>query len=133
MERLMTRVRSPNYPSISLGEAMVRVAQIFGEEHRHPTPREVVAKHMGYSGVNGASLSAISALLKYGLLEQEGDTYKVTDLAIALTHPQTPAEKAAAVQTAASKPALFAELLNQFKGRLPSDENLRAYLIRRGF
>jgi len=129
----MARVRSPNYPSMSLGDAVVKVAQIFGAEHRHPTPREVVAKHMGYSGVNGASLGAISALVKFGLLDQEGSDYRVSDLAIALTHPQSPEEKAGALNAAASKPALFAELLTQFKGKLPSDENLRAYLIRRGF
>jgi hypothetical protein len=52
---------------------------------------------------------------------------------VVIFHPHTPEEKASAIREAATAPALFAELLEYFKGGLPSDDNLRAYLVRRGF
>lgn len=129
----MARVRSPNYPAISLPDAIKRVAQVFAKEHQHLAPKDVVVKGMGYGGVNGASLGALSAALKYGLLERQGEDYRVTDLAVSILHPQSPQEKADAIRAAAMGPTLFSELLEYFKGQLPSDDNLRAYLVRRGF
>lgn len=131
----MARIRSPNYPAVSLAEALNRVAQVHMKERQHPAAKEVVLKGMGYSGVHGTSLGAFSAALKYGLLEQDGkgEDYRVSDRAVAILHPHTPEEKAQAIREAACAPALFAELLEHFKGDLPSDDNLRAYLVRRGF
>jgi hypothetical protein len=129
----MTRVRSPNYPQISLPDAITRVANIFSKEHQHPAPREVIVKDMGYNGIHGNSLGALSALSKYGLLERDGQDYRVSERAIAIIHPLDEESKAAALREAAQAPALFAEIFENFKGQLPSDENLRAYLIRKGF
>lgn len=131
----MARIRSPNYPAISLAEAINRIAQVHQKERQHPAVKEVILKGMGYGGVHGTSLGALSAALKYGLLEQEGkgDDYRVSDRAVAILHPHTPDEKAQAIRDAARAPALFSELLEHFKGDLPSDDNLRAYLVRRGF
>lgn len=129
----MARLRSPNYPAISLAEALARVKQVFEKEHRHWMPKDVLAKHMGYSGINGASLGAISAMQKYGLLEREADQYKVSDRSIAILHPRNEMEKSEAIMMAAREPALFADILNDFKGKPPSDDNLRSYLVRRNF
>jgi len=129
----MTRIRSPNYPQISLPDAISRVALIFSKEHQHPAPKEVMVKDMGYNGIHGNSLGALSALSKYGLLERDGQDYRVSERAIAIIHPLDEASKIAALRDAAQAPALYAEIFEQFKGQLPSDENLRAYLIRKGF
>ena len=83
----MARVRSPNYPQFGLDEAIKRIGPVFEKERQHPMPKEVLAKHLGYGGVNGASLGAISAMLKYGLVDQEGESYRVTDRALAILHP----------------------------------------------
>lgn len=132
-EKAMPRVRSPNYPAISLSEAIKRVAEVFAKEHRHLTPKEVVVKHMGYGGVNGASLGALSAARKYGLLDRDGDRYRVSDRMLGILHPNSLAEKAEMLASAARSPELFVEILDNFPGTPPSDENLRSYLIRRGF
>jgi hypothetical protein len=131
----MARIRSPNYPAISLAEAIKRIGQVHAKERQHFASRNVILKGMGYSGVNGVSLGVLSAVLKYGLLEQQGrgEDYRVTDRAVAILHPHDPAEKVAAINEAAKAPPLFAELLDHFKGDLPSDDNLRVYLVRRGF
>jgi len=131
----MARIRSPNYPAISLKEALERIAKVHERERQHPASKEVVIKGMGYSAIHGTSLGALSAALKFGLIEQEGrgQDYRVSDRALAILHPHSPEEKARALDEAARAPQLFTELLDHFKGDLPSDDNLRAYLVRRGF
>jgi len=130
------KVRSPNYPSLSLREAVAKVEAMYKKEYTNFTPREVAATRLGYGSLNGASASAISALLKYGLLEhgkgreQVRVTQRAVDIILTtLGHP----ERVAAIQAAAFAPALFAELRNQFGEKLPSDESLRLQLIKRGF
>jgi hypothetical protein len=130
----MSRVRSPNYPAISLPEAITRAKTIYDAEQHLAAPREVIAKHLGFGGLNGGSSRIISALTKYGLLEEvSGDKVKVSPLAMSILHHKTPAEKASAIKEAASKPPLFSEIASEWNGAQPSDANLRTYLIRRNF
>lgn len=130
---LEKRVRSPNYPALSLPDALERVQMIYRNQHTHAAPREVVVKSMGYTGINGASATAISALHKYGLLERAGDEVKISDRAMRYLHPNDPDERPTAIREAALEPVLFQELAEKFPGRLPNEEVLRNYLIRNGF
>lgn len=128
------RIRSPNYPAMSLPEAIERIEKIHLEERHLEAPREVMAKHLGYNSINGSSLKALSALLKYGLLEKTtGDRRRVTELALQILHPRTDTERAAAIKDAAFRPALFQDIAAEWPNGKPSDANLRAYLIRRNF
>jgi hypothetical protein len=130
----MARVRSPNYPAFGLPEAINRIRAIHAAEQHLAAPKEVIAKHLGYNGINGGSLKAISALLKYGLLEEaQADKFKVSPLAISILFPAKGEDREAAIREAALKPALFQEIYTEWEGGQPSDENLRAYLIRRQF
>jgi hypothetical protein len=130
----MARIRSPNYPGMSLPIAIERIAAIHQKEQHLEAPREVMAKHLGYNGINGSSLKALSALLKYGLLEKTaGDRRRVTDLALQILHPRDPTERSSAIRDAAFRPALFVEIAKEWPNGTPSDANLRAYLIRRNF
>jgi hypothetical protein len=117
----MARIRSPNYPAISLAEAIKRIDTVHAREHQHPTSREVLVKGMGYSGLHGTSLGALSAAIKFGLLAREGkgEDYRVTDRAVAILHPHNPAERTQAIREAAHSPQLFREMLEHFKGELP--------------
>jgi hypothetical protein len=130
----MPRIRSPNYPQLSLPEAINRAKLIHAAERHLAAPKEVIAKHLGYNGLNGASLVAISALGKYGLIEEvNGDKVKVSPLALSILYPKFPQEKNEAIEEAALKPVLFAEIHKEWEGHRPSEENLRSYLIRRNF
>src|ERR1700730_7329456 len=130
----MARIRSPNYPSMSLPEAISKIGIIHERERHLSAPREVMAKHLGYAGINGSSLKALSSLLKYGLLEKtENNQRRVTELALKILHPHNAEEKVEAIHDAASRPALFVEIAKQWPNGTPSDENLKAYLIRRNF
>lgn len=130
----MARVRSPNYPGISLPEAIGRIGNIHAKEQHLPASREVLAKHMGYNGINGASLKVLSALSKYGLLEEvNGDKMRVSSLAMSILYPANEAEKARSILDAAFRPPLFAEMREEWGGASPSDANMRSYLVRRNF
>jgi hypothetical protein len=127
------RTRSPNYPSLSLREAIEKVAILYQNQHTHSAPREVAVKSMGYGSLNGSSATAISALHKYGLLDRIGDEVKISDRAMQILHPTQPSEKALALKEAADSPELFRELAEKFPGHPPADEVLRNYLVRRSF
>jgi hypothetical protein len=130
----MARIRSPNYPQISLAEAIRRIEQIRSKEGRNPASRDVLSKLLGFGGVNGASIGVLSAVSKYGLLEDAGNKeLKVSDLADSILFPHTPDEKTDALREAAVRPLLFAEIGEKWPNHPPSDENLRSYLMRRGF
>ena len=130
----MARTRSPNYPTISLPDAIERVRKVYNKEHLHKADPEVVCKAMGYTGVNGASLGVLSALKKYLLLEEVGKELKVSAVALSiLVDPQNSTERQEAIRSAAAAPALFATLFDEFGDSLPSDENLRAFLLKRNF
>lgn len=132
----MTVVRSPNYPAISLADAVTRVSAIFQKEHKRPTHRDVLAKHIGYGSWNGASASIISALHKYGLLEPVGNKglYKVSDDAIdILVHQPGDRERVRAIQKTAFAPTLFSELYSHYGNSLPGDQTIRTYLLKKDF
>src|SRR5258708_6197968 len=82
MGDIMAKARSPAYPTIGLKEAIDGVSRIYKEDYQNPIPRELAARHMGYNSLNGKSLGALSALLKYGLLEGRGNETRVSDLAV---------------------------------------------------
>jgi hypothetical protein len=126
--------RSPNYPIISLADAVGRVQLIYEKERQHPADKLVVAKALGYGSLNGLSRSIVSALVKYGLLTETKDQLKVSMEALdILLHSAGEPERVAAIQRAAYMPPLFSELRATFDNSLPSDENLRAFLVKKGF
>lgn len=131
----MARQRSPNYPRISLREAISRVSQIHSIEGQNAASRDVMVHHMGFSGLTGASLPVLSALKKYGLLESAGNNeLRVSQLALSILYPHDDeSEKITALKQAANNPPLFAEINEKWPDHPPSDANLRAYLIRRKF
>ena len=68
-----------------------------------------MAKHLGYASLHGLAGRVISAIEKYGLLEEvTGDKVKVSALAMSILFPSSEEEKQAAISEAAFKPALFA-------------------------
>ena len=126
------RTRSPNYPAISLPDALERLTRLWDAIQHHSAPRNIVIEGMGYTSVNGSSLSALSALGKYGLLERNGAEFKITERGRMYLHPRG-TERQEVVRLAAAEPKLFAELREQFPGGTSNDELIRNHLIRIGF
>jgi hypothetical protein len=130
----MAKTRSPNYPAISLREAIDRLRAVYAKERHGKMEAQAAVRHMGYSGINGASLGILSALKKYGLLQGDGQTLRITPdgLTLVVDQPGSP-ERQAAIRRAAFTPSLFAELHEQFGDQVPSEDTLRIYLQKQQF
>jgi hypothetical protein len=128
------RVRSPNYPGIDLGEAIQKVRTVYQAQHLHPATKEVIAKVLGYAGLNGASFGVVSALVKYGLMDQKGEEVRVsTDGQTVIVHRRGDPQYSAVIREAAFRPSLFRELHDLYGDSPPSDHTLRVYLQKKGF
>ncbi len=123
--------RSPNYPAISLEDAITKVRVVYEHERRNYTARAVILRHLGYKELRGGTGGRVlSALRQYGLLEEKDDQYRVSDLANRLLHLSADApERAAALKESAVKPQIFRELLANYPDGLPSNATLQNYLI----
>jgi hypothetical protein len=123
--------RSPNFPSINLGDAIEAVRAIYQREGRSLMPRLSAAKALGYNSMNGRSLSKLGALRGYGLLEGRGDDVKVSAVAITLLNaPKESKEWREALVSAFESPPGFALLLD--KGEA-SPGTLRWHLVKANF
>jgi hypothetical protein len=133
LEVEMAHHRSPNCPQITFADAIEKGRKVYSKEHTHPAARLVVAQDLGYSGMNGRSLTLIGALRQYGILEGSGDALRVTKDAIAYYEMDDGEEKNEAVRRMVFAPDLFSELREIFKDKLPSEGNLKHTLVTKGF
>lgn len=130
----MNRSRSPQYPSLSLPQAIDMVAKLHKANRTSVISRETAAKDMGYAGLTGRSLTVIAALAQFGLVEKAGKgDIKVTRRAVDILHAVDEADRAEAIQEAAFAPNLFQQLHDRFPEGVPSQNALRSYLIQREF
>ena len=129
------RKKSPNFPALALPDALEKAERIYNAESTHAGDSDTLSKAMGYTNLkSGTAIVALSALKKYELLVPvDNEKYKLSEFAIDIIIPQSTSGKATAIKQTAFKPTLFAELYEEFKLALPSDNNLRNRLIKRGF
>jgi hypothetical protein len=128
--------RSPNFPRHDLEDAIKKARTLYEKEGRNAAPRDVVLKHWGYSAKSSSGMVALGAVRAFGLLEGRGDSLKLSSLALDIITDERPASAAreAAIKRAAMLPKVHKDVWDQFDGSLPSDENLKFYLVReRGF
>jgi hypothetical protein len=131
----MAKVRSPNYPAIDLGVALEAVRPAWKAEHRNKMSRAVLARHLGYSSLNGRALGKIGAVRAYGLIDGSGDDLRISDDAVtALASPdKVNFQYRDAMERLALKPTLFSDIKKQFPASLPSEANLTYWLAQNGF
>src|SRR6185437_1328530 len=80
---------------------------------------------------HGQALSVLSALKKFGLLEDKAGRVVPTQRAIELVNlPEQDPRRVEALQQAALAPSIYRELIQQYRETgLPSDETLKAELV----
>jgi len=123
------KTRSTAYPNISLEEAIKAVTDLRHAMGKGPYSRESAAQGMGHSGLSGAGAAKVAALVHYGLLERQGNTYRQTDLAETIINPLNDDEKDEGLRRAAATPKLLQHILSDFQGQsLP--QRLDAILAR---
>jgi hypothetical protein len=125
------RQRSPNYPALGLKAAVEKVRLLYDADKRAGAPIDAALKHMGFSTKHGQALTVLSALKKYGLVEESSGRIVPTQRAVDLLNfPDQDARKVRAIRDAALSPEIYRELYEQYKSTgIPSEETLRAELI----
>jgi hypothetical protein len=123
----MAKMRSPNYPAISLGVAVQRVRALWSKEKKTSVGAAVAAEAIGYSGLSGPSRTVLSSMKKYGLVDSDERNVCVSNVALRIIHPASEEEHLAALQEAALSPELFRQLFESHRDA--SDLALKSYLI----
>lgn len=130
----MVRMRSPNYPSIPLRQAVELARKIHSLNRTNIIDRDVAVRDMGYSGVTGRSLKVLAALIQYGLLSKSGNgSVRVTQTAVDILHGIDETDRNAALLRAGREPSLFKMIFERFPDGVPSENAIRSYLIQQGF
>ncbi len=128
------KTRSPNYPRISLQNAIEAISAVYSKEKRAKFPRLSLAKHLGYNSLNGRSLGKIGALRAYDLIAGRGDSLTVSSTALALLEaPRDSSDYRAALHHAFDSPTLFRQISAAHPEGIPSPETLRWWLNQRGY
>jgi len=124
--------RSPNFPVISLKQAVEKISAIYVKEQLAPAQRLAVLKHMGYSTENGASLTVLSALKKFDLINEERGTILLTENAknIVVITNENDERRVNALKNCALSPDIYKKLWEKYQdSSLPSNESLQQELI----
>jgi len=124
--------RSPKYPIFGVEMAIERLETFYKVEGKATVPKDVAVKAWGYTTTSGPALQTVSTMIQYGLLDKiGGKNLKITERGMDIIHPQNKPDKDKAIQEASQNPPIFAEILKHFGKDLPSDDTLKAYLVRR--
>lgn len=115
---------------LNLEAALEKSKNIYSADKRSFTSRPVILKHLGYKDENsGIGNRELSALRQYGLLEEKGGEYKVSDTAYAILFlsPDS-SERGEALSQAALGPTIYKELWSKYRLDA-SDGTLKDFLI----
>jgi hypothetical protein len=128
--------RSPNYPGINLEMAIEKARILREKEGKHLAPVEAVLHDWGYVPKSSGGLVTLSALKKFGLIDEQGKganrRIKLSDLAlrILLDDREDSTERIEAIKEAALNPIIHQKLWKEYGAKLPSEENLLVTLRR---
>lgn len=129
------RPRSPNFPYVSLEEALSLVEKLYKQDKQNYVPLKIALKNMSLSVNSSTSRRVVSAMLEYGLLEDrgEGDDKEliVSGLArnIILDERQNSPERLSNIREAALNSKIMYDAWDNWKGEIPSDDTVKYTLI----
>lgn len=125
------RHRSPNYPTVGLKEAIERTKKFYDTDGKAGASPEMAAKHIGYSTAHGEAYSVLSALKKFGLVEDKAGRVVPTARAVEILNlPANDPRRLEAIRKAALAPPIYSEMLKDYRDTgLPADDTLEGELI----
>jgi len=124
------RVRSPNYPALTLEKSLGLIEVLFKQHSRYLVALEVAAKGWDISAKSSYIAQHLAALSAYGLIEIEGEKdskkIKVSDLAFKILMDKRPdsEEREALIKEAALKPNIFKKIYDKYSTVPPADDTL---------
>lgn len=130
-QRRAPRHRSPSYPGIGLADAIERARTIYMNERTNTVPIDVANAHWGYKAGSSAGFVIVSALMKFGLLVDEGSgdrrSVRLTEQARRIILDAD--DRDDLIREAALGPAIYRELWERYPDGMPSRAALRRYLV----
>ncbi len=128
------RKRSPEYPSITLQEAIEKAAVLYEQDHGNSAARTVIAQHFRSTTKSSAFMQWVASLQRFGLLEAVGDAknreLQLTKLALdILVLDEDDTKRWEAIRRAALKPAIHSRMWKEWGANSPSDSKIQHYLI----
>lgn len=129
------RTRSPAYPAIGLQEAIQKTKVLWDKAKRHPASIYDLSVWWNFEKGSSAAMSAVSALSKFGLTENEGSgaerTARITESGIKLVFNPDPdsTEYRHELRKAALLPGIHSEIWDKFFPELPDDSVIERYLV----
>jgi hypothetical protein len=132
------RVRSPSFPFIPLGKAIVRARSIAERHGRHPVSLTAAGETWRYAPKSSGLLQTFAALRSYGLIEDVGRAeerkIQLSDLGWRILHDARSDARQAAIREAAIRPRSIAECARKWLPSRPSDDECISELhLDRGF
>jgi hypothetical protein len=124
------RVRSPNYPSLTIEKSLDLVNALFKEHNRYAVALEVAGKCWNISAKSSYIGQHIAALAAYGLIDSEGekDTKKIklSELAFKILIDNRPdsGDREALIKEAALRPNIFKRIYDDYPSGPPADAAL---------
>ncbi len=130
----MARMRSPNFPAMTLEDSIKAATSIFDKNRLALIMREDAAKDIGYTGLTGRSMQVLGALNQYDLLENTAKgKCRITQTLSDILHGVPDSVKREALHKAGHSPPLFKAIFDRFEGEIPGENAVRSYLIQSGF
>ncbi|MFH5804509.1 hypothetical protein [Alienimonas sp. DA493] len=126
------RQRSPNYPSVGLPDAISRATRLYEGVGTAGASPDSAAKLIGYSKNHGTARMTMSALKKFGLVEERNGRVVPAKLTVDLANfPPTHPRHGAALRTAALSPTIYRDVYTRYRphGVLPPDDVLGPELV----
>lgn len=108
--------RSTPYPSRTLSESITDLDTVRKNLGKGSYSRTSVAQSLGHSGLSGAAVRKVAALVHYGLLERVGNTYRYSSLSDRILFPVNEEDKSHAIKEAALFPKLYFSLTDRYSG-----------------
>ncbi len=135
------KARSPAYPALDLAAAIELAGRLLREADRHPVSTSVAVGTWGFGPQSSGGKLAVSALSKYGLIEDEGRgdarTIRLSERGyriLRLSGAEHLDEQMRYIREAALAPPIHREIITKFPGALPTDSVIGRWLeFERGF
>jgi len=130
------RNRSPSYPVCDLKTAIEKAIQFYKSEAFNEAMVDVAVQCWGLKPGGSSGYRLVAALNHYGLFESSGSgnnrKVKLSELGkeIVVDEREDLSERAESIKRAALNPQIYNQLFEKWGNSLPSDANMRYYLIK---
>jgi hypothetical protein len=123
--------RSPNFPVTPLEDCINGIKIIYEKDKLAATSAEVLVGHLGYNKLHGTSRRVLSSLKQLGLLDELPDQrYKVSEFGFKIINSDLNSPNGLELlKEAVLRPNMFRNVIEEYKGDLPSPQTLLSYLV----